>query len=120
MALEMRPENYAESFGFQWNRFARTQLDEEGGDLSRERFFSQTRWPRSLPGEVVVEAGCGAGRFTPHAASTGARVFSLDYSNAIVAAKKNNEHLTNVRFLRGDLRRLPFERGFADRLFCFG
>jgi SAM-dependent methyltransferase len=114
------PENYAESFGFQWNRFARTQLDEEGGRLSEERFFAQTRWPRSLKGEVIVEAGAGAGRFTPHAASTGAKVFSLDYSNAIEAAKRNNERLENVRFLRGDLRRLPFRRGFADRLFCFG
>jgi len=112
--------NYAESFGFQWNRFARTQLDEEGGRLSEERFFAQTRWPRSLRGEVVLEAGCGAGRFTPHAASTGARVFSLDYSEAITAARKNNAHLADVRFLRGDLRRLPFRRGFADRLFCFG
>src|SRR2546423_10528668 len=116
MALEMRPENYAESFGFQWNRFARTQLDEEGGDLSRERFFSQTRWPRSLPGEVVVEAGCRAGRFTPHPASPGARAFFLDYSYASVAAQKNNQHLQNGRFLPGDLRCRPFEHGLADLL----
>src|SRR5258706_9588186 len=109
----MWPENYAESFGFQWNRFARTQLDEEGGKLSEERFFAQTRWPRSLPGEVIVEAGAGAGRFTPHAASTGARVFSLDYSNAIEAAKRNNERFANLRFLRGDPPALPLERAFA-------
>jgi SAM-dependent methyltransferase len=114
------PENYAESFGFQWNRFARTQLDEEGGRLSEERFFSQTRWPRALPGEVIVEAGAGAGRFTPHAASTGATVISIDYSNAIEAAARNNGKFENVHFLQGDLRRLPLKPAIADRLFCFG
>ncbi len=113
-------ENYAESFGFQWNRFARTQLDEEGGKLSEERFFSQTRWPRTLPGEVIVEAGAGAGRFTPHAASTGATVVSIDYSDAIDAAKRNNERFANVHFAQGDLRKLPLKAGVADRLFCFG
>jgi SAM-dependent methyltransferase len=114
------PENYAESFGFQWNAFARTQLDEEGGKLSEERFFAQTRWPRSLEGEVIVEAGCGAGRFTSHAASTGATVVSVDYSIAIEAAKKNNERFENVHFIQGDLRKLPLKEGVADRLFCFG
>jgi SAM-dependent methyltransferase len=113
-------ENYAESFGFQWNTFSRTQLDEEGGALSEERFFSQTRWPRALPGEVVVEAGAGAGRFTSQAASTGATVISVDYSNAIEAARRNNERFENVHFLQGDIRKLPLQPGVADRVFCFG
>jgi SAM-dependent methyltransferase len=113
-------ENYARSFGFQWNRFSRTQLDEEGGTLSRDRFFAQTRWPRDLKGEVVVEAGAGAGRFTPHAASTGATVIAADYSSAIDAARRNNAHLGNVHFLQADARRLPLKRRVADRLFCFG
>jgi SAM-dependent methyltransferase len=113
-------ENYAESFGFQWNRFARTQLDTEGGKLSEERFFTQTRWPRELRGELIVEAGAGAGRFTPHAASTGATVISLDYSNAIEAARRNNVHFENVHFLQADIRKLPLANALADRAFCFG
>jgi SAM-dependent methyltransferase len=113
-------ENYADSFGFQWNRFSRTQLDAEGGKLSEDRFFAQTRWPRELRGEVVVEAGAGAGRFTPHAAATGATVISLDYSNAIEAARRNNAHLENVHFLQADLRKLPLAPNLARRVFCFG
>jgi SAM-dependent methyltransferase len=113
-------DNYARSFGYQWNRFDRTQLDESLGiDLSRKRFFSETRWPQRLQGELILEAGCGMGRFTKHAASTGAEVVAFDYSSAIEANCRNNGHLPNVHFVQADIYRLPFRRVF-NRLFCFG
>src|SRR5688572_9064622 len=38
-------ENYASSFGFQWNKFRRTQLDSHTGlPLSRERFYFSSGW----------------------------------------------------------------------------
>ncbi len=37
---------YSASFGEQWNRFSRTQLDEcNRMDVSGQRFISGTRWP---------------------------------------------------------------------------
>ena len=41
------------SFGFQWNRFEKTQI---GLAANESRFFDETRWPRDLRGQVVVEA----------------------------------------------------------------
>ena len=114
------PENYADSFGFQWNQFAKTQLDEEGGSLSKDRFFQETRWPKSLAGEVILEAGAGAGRFTGHAATTGATIVSLDYSKAIDAARRNNAHHANIHFLQGDIRKIPLKPGSCDKVYCFG
>ena len=39
------PDNYSESFGFQWNQFDRTQLDvHSGADLSQQRFYAETGW----------------------------------------------------------------------------
>lgn len=112
--------NYARSFGFQWNRFSRTQLDETLGiPLSRDRFFNETRWPRNLQGELVLEAGSGMGRFTCHAASTGAEVVSFDYSSAIDANRRNNASLSNIHFVQADIHRMPFRRVF-HRLYCFG
>ena len=65
--------NYTGSFGYQWTKFSRTQLDEHlGVPLSAERFEGETRWPRSLTGQKVLEAGSGMGRFTRCAAATGA------------------------------------------------
>src|SRR5258708_8942051 len=51
--------NYASSFGFQWTKHAQTQHDSYTGvAISEERFFQETRWPRLLAGEVVLEVGC--------------------------------------------------------------
>jgi len=107
-----------ESFGFQWNRFERTQSVLAAA--SEKRFFEETGWPRDLRGETIVEAGAGAGRFTPFAASTGALVVALDASRAIEAARRNASSLPNVRFVRGDIRALPLRAASADKVYCFG
>jgi uncharacterized protein YbaR (Trm112 family) len=84
-------EEYAESFGYQWNRFDRLQLDRHmGNDLSRERFFATTQWPARMDGQRILEAGSGMGRFTQIALETGAEVFSFDLSNAVEANFRNN------------------------------
>src|SRR5687768_1026924 len=59
------PENYSASFGFQWQRFRTTQLDSHTGvPISRTRFLNQSNWrPADLNGALVLDAGCGAGRF---------------------------------------------------------
>src|SRR4029450_11062080 len=55
-------ENYASSFGMQWNRHRRTQPDAGTGlPLSRERLFAATKWPDRLEGQTILEAGSGAG-----------------------------------------------------------
>src|SRR5688572_13217675 len=58
-------ENYAHNFGVQWNMFRRTQLDSHSGHpISRDRFLHYTGWTRAdLEGKLVLDAGCGAGRF---------------------------------------------------------
>ena len=78
--------NYADSFGMQWNLHRRTQLDSfTGVPTSRNRLFMATAWPERLTGEVILEAGSGAGRFTEVLITTGAQVYSFDYSAAVEA-----------------------------------
>ena len=114
-------ENYSNSFGYQWNRFSSTQLDQNlGVPLSEERFKIETRWPNQMHGELILEAGSGMGRFTQCAAITGAEIFSFDYSNAIDANFKNNRHCKNVHFIQADIRKLPFKQKLFDKIFCFG
>lgn len=114
-------DNYAQSFGFQWNQFSRTQLDENWGiAASRDRFVNETKWPSDLRGQTVLEAGCGAGRFTAHAANTGATLVSFDYSTAVEAAHRNHGHLGNVLFLQADIHALPLKTQAFDKIYCFG
>lgn len=114
-------DNYAYSFGYQWNKHFQTQYDRYSGvPISEERFFGETRWGRSLQGEVLLEAGSGSGRFTEHVASTGAMVVSFDYSNAVDANYKNNGHFENLLIVQASIFEMPFKINFFDKVFCIG
>jgi len=114
-------ENYASGFGLEWTRHARTQYDSYSGlPVSERRFFEETRWPRDLSGETILEVGSGSGRFTEQAASTGAMVVSMDYSYAVEANYQSNGNRENVLIVQGDVYQMPFRRASFDRLFCFG
>jgi SAM-dependent methyltransferase len=114
--------NYAESFGFQWNRFASTQLDSVSGTaISRERFFMQTALePSALQGTLVLDAGCGAGRFAEVALSAGATVIGLDYSSAVDASFRNLGAHPRFHLLQADLFAGPFRKGIFDLVYSFG
>ncbi len=113
--------NYASGFGLQWNTHARTQYDSFNGTrISESRFFAQTKWPRELRGQVVLEVGSGSGRFTEQAASTGATVVSLEYSSAVDANIAANGDRDNVLVVQADLYRMPLREGSFDRVVCIG
>ena len=84
----MPKENYAESFGLQWNRFANTQIDSKvGTNRSEIRFREETLWDeRDLNGKLVLDAGCGSGRFSEIALKLGASLIAVDYSSAVEAS----------------------------------
>lgn len=114
-------ENYAKSFGFQWNKHARTQIDKFSGiDMSRDRFFQVTKWPENLKSQNILEAGCGAGRFTQIAISTGAEVFSFDYSTAIDANLSNNGIQQGFYPFQADIYSIPLKKASFDKIYCFG
>ena len=81
-------ENYAAAFGEQWVRFPRTQLDSATGlTLSRDRL--ERCLGHALPalsGNLVLEAGSGAGRFTELLLQSGATL-DEDAIQAQIAAR---------------------------------
>ena len=115
-------ENYSSNFGFQWLKFAKTHLDSSSGiPLTRDRFFNDTQWTRDeLKGKRVLEVGSGAGRFTEILLSTGARVYSFDYSAAVEANFANHSHYENLLLFQGSVYEIPFPDDFFDFVFCFG
>ena len=113
--------NYANSFGLEWTRHARTQYDSHSGaHVSRDRFFQETKWSPHLVGQSILEVGSGSGRFTEWAVSTGAMVVSLDYSYAVDANYATNGHHDNLLIVQGDIYHMPFRPNFFDKLFCIG
>lgn len=114
-------DQYAKSFGFQWNRFRRTQLDSHTGlPLSANRLFRVTGWPRDMRGQLVLEAGSGAGRFTEVLIATGATLFSFDLSSAVEANQANNGNATNLNLFQGSIYDIPLPEAYFDKVVCLG
>ena len=115
-------DNYANSFGFQWNKFRGTQLDSRTGlPISRDRFFAESRWtPGELADKRVLDVGCGAGRFAEVALSAGANVVAVDYSSAVDACLANLGPHPRLSVIQADVYRLPFKPGSFDYVYCFG
>jgi SAM-dependent methyltransferase len=115
-------ENYARNFGYQWNRFRQTQLDSHvGRPISRERFLRESGWrPDDLRGKMVLDVGCGAGRFTEVALSCGAHVVAIDYSTAVDACWANFPLHPHLDVIQADMRALPLRADQFDYVYCFG
>ncbi|HUS02925.1 MAG TPA: class I SAM-dependent methyltransferase [Chitinophagaceae bacterium] len=116
-------DNYSESFGFQWNKFAEIQIDKAANlDISKNRFFAETGWDKeNLAGKTILEVGSGAGRFTQIILDfTNAELYSIDYSNAVEANYKNNGPHHRLKLFQASIYEMPFAPAQFDKVICFG
>ena len=113
--------NYADNFGKQWNYFKKTQLDScSKTKLTENRFYSGTKWsPSEMFNQRILEAGCGAGRFTEILLKTGAKIYSFDYSTSVDACYQNVQN-DELCLFQGDIYSIPFEENYFDKVFCYG
>ncbi|MDP4261661.1 MAG: class I SAM-dependent methyltransferase [Bacteroidota bacterium] len=121
----VKESNYADNFGFQWNKFQKTQIDRVHKNLShsRDRFFTVSGWDKdSLKGLDVLEVGSGAGRFSQVILDyTEANLYSLDYSDAVAANYRNNGHHSDrFHLFQASIYEMPFKNDSFDKVFCFG
>lgn len=115
-------ENYADSFGLQWNTFRTEQLDSQNGStISRDRFYSITNWDKEwLKGKLVLDAGCGAGRFMDIVSADGGEVIGIDLSNAVEASRDNLAGREGVHFVQASIYELPFRDSYFEACYCIG
>ena len=106
---------YTRSFSYEWNQFRKTQLDSSTGRTdTRDRLQASLNFPiEQLQGKLVLDAGCGTGRFAEVVHRYGGEYVGLDYSFAVDAANANAGDLERVHFVQADLFRPPF----ADEAF---
>ena len=116
------PDNYAAAFGLQWKEFAKTQLDSHNKThISRERLERCLGGDlAALKGKAVLEAGCGAGRFTELLVGAGAMVHAIDLSAAVEANRENIGEHPNYRVAQASILSFPFPRGVFDVVICLG
>jgi SAM-dependent methyltransferase len=114
-------EKYSDSFGYQWNTYARTQLDDEKSNESETDFRNRTGWgPEDLRGKLVLDVGCGMGRFADIASRWGARVVGVDLSAAAEVAARNFSDRDSVTIFQADIFSLPFAAESFDYIYSLG
>jgi SAM-dependent methyltransferase len=117
----VQTQEYAGSFGFQWSVYARTQLDNASSRESETDFRNRTGLePKDLRGKLVLDVGCGMGRFADIASRWGARVVGVDLSAAAEVAARNMEDREAVSIFRADVFSLPFAPESFDYIYSLG
>jgi|SRR5579862_1768805 len=113
-------QQYASSFGFQWQVHARTQLDGKESNRSEQSFRQRTGFkPEDLAGKMVLDVGCGMGRFADVAARWGAHVVGIDLSVAAEVAARNLDGREATIF-QADVFHLPFAAESFDFIYSIG
>jgi 2-polyprenyl-3-methyl-5-hydroxy-6-metoxy-1,4-benzoquinol methylase len=114
--------NYASSFGLQWNTFRTTQLDSHTGlTISRDRLARIAGGSLDVfNGHKTLEAGCGAGRFTELMLEAGASVFAVDLSNAVDANYQNCSRFDHYYVAQADIMNLPAGPEQFEIVVCIG
>jgi len=66
--------------------------------------------------KIVLDAGCGSGRFTKFFINEGANVVSVDTSKNMLKILKEKNH--NVKAINADIFNLPFKNKTFDLIIC--
>lgn len=74
----------------------------------------------SLKDSVVIDLGCGSGRWSAKLAPHCKAIVLVDFSDAIFVAQQNLADTDNAIFFRGDVTDLPFVDTCVDFLFSLG
>ncbi len=109
--------SYADSFGYQWQAFSRTQLRPE---ISERNFRRKTGLrEEDVRGKVILDVGCGMGRFADVVTRWGGKVIGIDLSAAAEVAASNLADRDFVA-LQADVFSLPFAPGSFDCIYSVG
>lgn len=115
--------SYASLFGDQWKAYKKTQLDSYSGSPISESRLNRCLGDTlkdNLEGKLVLEAGCGAGRFTEVLLKKGAILVSSDLSSAVEVNAENfpvsHKHLV----IQADINDMPFADESFDVVICLG
>lgn len=122
-ALLALKQHTIQNFGFEWIEYARFGWDDPVYNIQSEEaiFWRKSLLePQELKGKVVLDAGCGNGRYSYWAAQHSGRVIGIDLGDGVESASQNTAHLPNVQIVQADIFNPPFEDGCFDFIFSIG
>ncbi len=118
----VKTDKYVGNFSFEWTVHNRTQLDSANGTReSRDTFIEKTGFVlEQFKSKVVLDIGCGMGRFLEIVQPQAAEVVGVDLSLAVDSAYNNLKQYENVHIVQGDIFALPFKENNFDYIYSIG
>ncbi|MEW4568301.1 class I SAM-dependent methyltransferase [Tautonia sp. JC769] len=113
---ELTQSRTISTYSLQWNRYRILRPEEDRATFRNRTGLTDAE----LAGSLILDGGCGMGRYVRVAAEAGARVVGIDLSEAVRAARDLNADLPTVGLLRADLFRLPLAEGAFDHIYSLG
>lgn len=114
-------DDYADNFGFEWTKHAQTQLDQQENQTTERQFRDVHKiTPEDMRGKLVLDAGCGMGRYAEVASRYGARVIGIDLTRAVESARQNLADREDVQILQANLLKPPFPDQTFDFIYSIG
>lgn len=115
-------DKYVRNFSFEWLFYRKTQLDSHNrAESSKKDFILKTgRTPADLKGRLVLDVGCGTGRFMEVAGAEGAETVGVDLSFAVETAAENMRGKELAHVVQADVFHLPFKKGVFDFIYSLG
>ncbi|MFM9056886.1 MAG: class I SAM-dependent methyltransferase [Bacteroidota bacterium] len=106
------------SFGEEWKRFHAFDQDE----LRRcgDQYFDLLNESEPGPDTVVLDAGCGTGRWSWYLAPRVAAIEAIDPSDAVYPAMQLLQEVENVRVTRCSIDAMPFADASFDFIMSIG
>jgi SAM-dependent methyltransferase/uncharacterized protein YbaR (Trm112 family) len=109
-------KNTKESFGYQWLRY-----DVHNDKEDRKIFLTDSQLSESeLQGKLILDAGCGMGRYTRLTGLMGGEVIGVDLSQSVLKAYQKTSDNPCAHIIQGDLLHLPFRKKQFDIIYSLG
>ena len=113
-------ERTVDGFGWEWQTFNDQIQDTYMTDKALLLDFIYPIREDFFKGKLVLDAGCGMGRFLKLGSELGSReIIGVDLSQSVEAAYRNTRALPNAHVVQADILKLPFVQTF-DYIFSVG
>lgn len=106
------------SFGEEWSKFS--DFNENEIQKIGDEYFDIVNSNHINEKSVVLDMGCGSGRWSKYISNKVKFVESIDPSNAVIAANELLKDNHNVRVSKASVDNIPFQNKSFDFAFCLG
>jgi 2-polyprenyl-3-methyl-5-hydroxy-6-metoxy-1,4-benzoquinol methylase len=107
-----------DSFGEEWLKFS--GFSDEEIKIAGDQYFDIVYNELLNKDTIVLDLGCGTGRWTKYVANKVKLVEAVDPSEAILSAHKLTSDLPNVRITQASVSNIPFDDESFDFIICLG